>query len=605
MNDDIADEPRDTSASRPRSEPREEAGSLRAPTDSASASCGRDIFIILLLAAILFLPALPSRDPWNPDEPRYVEVAREMVERGDYLVPHLNGTPYPDKPPMFFWLAAALYRLGCGWNAGRVLAALASAGTLVITYWLARRYLTGLGPLFAALSMLTAFLFAATSKTGVIDPVLTFFTTATIGCGLSAMESDARRGRRWWLAAYALAGCGVLAKGPVGAFAPALVLTACGFALRRRVNRGGWIHAAGAALLLAIAAAWVGPAAIRGGEKYARELLSESPAYVVRSSSHHNPFYYYFALAPLLLLPWTFLIVPAFHSAARAWRGSRERGAAVGLAWFGAVFLFFTCMSAKRVGYIMPLMPAFGLLMGRYFEEARRNEHPWRRVHRVLERAMVCIMAVLLALIVIAAPATRRIIAALPLRDPTLKQEVLDAARGVQLPVICGAALALAWLLAAWRRRGGRAGAAFVAVVGALVAISLTIDFALLPRANRFKSGRFFIARAQEGMRRARKVYLYKKDFDGVYNLYAGVVSFPVLYKPKDLKEAVEREEQIAVIGRDTDIAEVLGMPPRVGRIVATSRVGHRNMVLLVNWPEDVRPAGPDRHAPSPREDAP
>ena len=64
---------------------------------------------VVALVAVLFVPPLFTRDPWNPDEPRYAEVAREMVVLGQYLVPHLNGEPYSDKPPLFFWLAALFF----------------------------------------------------------------------------------------------------------------------------------------------------------------------------------------------------------------------------------------------------------------------------------------------------------------------------------------------------------------------------------------------------------------------------------------------------------------------------------------------------------------
>jgi len=74
------------------------------------------------LAAAVLVPSLFSRDLWPPDEPRYMEVAREMAVSGDYLVPELGGDTYVDKPPLFFWAAAGLYKLGAGFNAGRVVA---------------------------------------------------------------------------------------------------------------------------------------------------------------------------------------------------------------------------------------------------------------------------------------------------------------------------------------------------------------------------------------------------------------------------------------------------------------------------------------------------
>src|SRR5690349_24792900 len=58
----------------------------------------RLLWLLLLLPVALFLPALPI------DETRYLAVAWEMRLHGDFLVPHLNGAPYSDKPPLLFWL---------------------------------------------------------------------------------------------------------------------------------------------------------------------------------------------------------------------------------------------------------------------------------------------------------------------------------------------------------------------------------------------------------------------------------------------------------------------------------------------------------------------
>jgi len=64
------------------------------------------------------LPMVASawvRDLWAPDEPRYAQVAREIFEGGDFLVMHLCGELYPDKPPLLFWLSG-LFGWLSGWS---------------------------------------------------------------------------------------------------------------------------------------------------------------------------------------------------------------------------------------------------------------------------------------------------------------------------------------------------------------------------------------------------------------------------------------------------------------------------------------------------------
>ena len=77
----------------------------------------RQVLLLCALGAATFLPSLPLRDLWNPDEPRYAEVAREMRVTGEWLVPHLNGEIYSEKPPLLFWLSALGQMAGLGFNA--------------------------------------------------------------------------------------------------------------------------------------------------------------------------------------------------------------------------------------------------------------------------------------------------------------------------------------------------------------------------------------------------------------------------------------------------------------------------------------------------------
>jgi len=202
------------------------------------------------------------------------------------IVAHLNGEVYPDKPAFFFWLVAGLMRLGFGFAAGRVLAALAATGTLLLVYDLGRRLYGREVGLMAALVTLTTMLFAWICKLGVLDPPLSFCVVAAIACGHRAFEEGRRRGL-WWLAAYAAAGVGVLIKGPVAIAVPAIVLAAYGIARRREVRGGGWWHLAGACLLLAVVAAGMAPSLIQGGEAYAREIVfGQTAQRFTRNASH-------------------------------------------------------------------------------------------------------------------------------------------------------------------------------------------------------------------------------------------------------------------------------------------------------------------------------
>ena len=79
-------------------------GSERAsPGDSATSS---DCLWLLGLGLLLIATGIGLRDPWPADEPRFALIARDMVLTGDWLLPHVGGDIYSDKPPLFFWLIA-------------------------------------------------------------------------------------------------------------------------------------------------------------------------------------------------------------------------------------------------------------------------------------------------------------------------------------------------------------------------------------------------------------------------------------------------------------------------------------------------------------------
>jgi 4-amino-4-deoxy-L-arabinose transferase-like glycosyltransferase len=549
----------------------------------------RDIFIILLLACAVLLPSLWTRDLWNPDEPRYMAVGWGMVETGDYLVPHLSGYVYPDKPPLFFWLAAFFYRIGFGLNGGRVVAALATVGTILVTYFLGRRRIGERAGLTAALVTMTLMFFLATSKMGVIDTLVTFLMVSTIACGLRAMEPETGARRRWWLAAYALTGLAVLTKGPVGVVVPLIVLASYGIAMRKKVRPGGWVHLAGAFLMVNIVGWWLVPALVAGGGEYANEILfSQTAKRLVKSPSHEAPFYHYLMLLPGIMFPWSLLLVPAGWSAWKAWRRDREPAAALGVTWFLSIFLFFSAVSGKRAGYILPIAPAVGLILARYLLSAERaGQISWPRLYRVLSRITLAVMGAGIVLCMISALVAGPITGLLYPNEADLQAEVAGLAKGAPLALALPAAVIILLVIYGWRRALERPAALAAVLVLLVVVTSVAVDLVLLPKANNVKSGLNFAEAADPYLRRAAQVCLYKNDFSGVYNIYTDRVSIPIIpTRGQALEEALASPDRVAVIGRDADIEKKLGQPPAIGREAVRVRVGHRNMVLLVNWPE-------------------
>jgi 4-amino-4-deoxy-L-arabinose transferase len=89
-------------------------------------------FFAIVFCVNLLIP----RDLWVQDEARYGEVLREMIATQGWLVPHLNGYPYPDKPPLFFWLVAGIAKVvGQKECAFRLLSVLSTLAATSLPSW--------------------------------------------------------------------------------------------------------------------------------------------------------------------------------------------------------------------------------------------------------------------------------------------------------------------------------------------------------------------------------------------------------------------------------------------------------------------------------------
>lgn len=319
--------------------------------------------LVLLLISILTRPLIPL------DETRLASVAWEMWNRGSWIVPHLNGVPYSHKPPLLYWI------VGLGWWAFgvnavwvRLVPALFALLGSVLTARMARRLwpqdveTATLAPwLLFGTGLWTAFgdLFAT------YDAPLAFFVLA--GAFGILRASEARLASGFACAGLAL-GLGLLTKGPV-VLVPVLPLALLapwwgGAAVRERP--GAWYAGCLLALTLAIAVAlsWVIPAAHLGGPDYGAAILWNQTAHrLVGSFAHRRSFWFYLAFLPIVLAPWS-LWPEAWRSLARLLRRP-ERGVRFCLALCVPAPILLSLVSGKQVYYLLPVLPAFALLLSR------------------------------------------------------------------------------------------------------------------------------------------------------------------------------------------------------------------------------------------------
>lgn len=318
--------------------------------------------IIFLLWFIFFFLPVGNRGLWNPDEPRYLQVAWEMVNANAYLIPIFNGDLYAHKPPLFFWLTILMSKISAFETASRYVSALMSLGTIFLTYLMGKRYGGPRIGFTAALILMTTGLFLWLMGTGNIDTTLTFFTTLAL---YGFLLYEEKKKWFWIFLAYTSCGIGILVKGPVALLTPWLIFLI--WTIHRRSFKKEnipYLHLTwGPAIALGIAAIWVLPACFIGGESYTKELLiTHNIGRAIDSFAHESPWYYYFLNFPGMFAPWSLVFLTVLFHLKTELTESR-RPFHFYFVWFVGSIFFFTLFSGKRSQYLLPAYPAFSLVL--------------------------------------------------------------------------------------------------------------------------------------------------------------------------------------------------------------------------------------------------
>jgi 4-amino-4-deoxy-L-arabinose transferase-like glycosyltransferase len=314
-----------------------------------------------LVAAIAISIHLGGHPLLDADEGRNGEVGREMAVTNDYVMPRLDALPYVDKPIVYFAAeAAAMEVLGPTETAARLPALLFTFLTAALVAWFARRLWGAEAGWISAIVMLSMPLTVAFAHMVIFDSALMLFITAAmIAFYLSLEEQQKEQQKRWATVAWLAIGLGVITKGPVAIALPLMV--AIPYAIRRR--RFGALWSWGGLLAFALA---IGPW-IWGVTKVVPDFLhyvlvtETAQRLATKALKRTGPPWYF---VPLLIggaLPWCFV-------AAGGWRAEedQDRNARLYLwLWILIPFLFFSLSQSKRPQYVLPLMPAIGLLAAR------------------------------------------------------------------------------------------------------------------------------------------------------------------------------------------------------------------------------------------------
>ncbi|BCM93836.1 undecaprenyl phosphate-alpha-4-amino-4-deoxy-L-arabinose arabinosyl transferase [Abditibacteriota bacterium] len=350
------------------------------------------------LAALVFLTVffrLGSYGLIDADEGRYASIPREMLARGDWVIPTLNGAEFFDKPVLLYWSEMLTFSaFGVNELAARLAPALWSLAAIVAVYALSRRTFGQRAAFLSTAILGTTVMWPVMGRTVITDTPLASLTTLALcfwWLGHTEREIQGANRRTLWFALFWVSlGLGVLTKGPIalllcfGAIIP--YLTWC--RPQKGWKMGAWW---GIPLMILVAAPWFVLIQMREPEfgrlfwweqNFARFLGSKGVP------DHWESPYYFLPLLPAIFFPWSVFmplaltqVIPIFRRA--RWSAelnleSNEKARAVVFLIFGATFtlLFFSVSKSKIVTYIAPMVPLVSVLLGAYIDAQWENRRP-------------------------------------------------------------------------------------------------------------------------------------------------------------------------------------------------------------------------------------
>jgi 4-amino-4-deoxy-L-arabinose transferase-like glycosyltransferase len=330
------------------------------------------------------------------DEPRFAEASREMIERGDYIVPYFNNQFRFDKPPLAYWAQVASFKIfGESDFAARLPSAIAAALVAMSIFGWGQRIADARLGFWAAIIFTLSLQTFLHAKGAVADMWLVLFVTIAHWAGFELIEN---RKTWWWIFYFSLA-LGFLAKGPI-AWTPLLTIAAIRFFQRDLQIARQFKFGRGILLVLVVVAAWGIPALVRtNGEFFTvgigRHVIARSFGAMEGHGSNSLGVYllllpFYFVTVFASFFPWS-IKLPGLARRIWANRDCLDTYLIIGAA---IIFVIFSLVKTKLPHYTLPAFPLLALLLTRHFSDSEK----------IFRRCAIAAFAIYLAIASIVPP---------------------------------------------------------------------------------------------------------------------------------------------------------------------------------------------------------
>ncbi len=350
---------------------------------------------IILVAVLMYYGFLGDYPLADPDEGRYAEIAREMLESGDFVTPHLNYVKYLEKPPLFYWLtAASMAVLGENELAVRTVSAIAGLLSVLLVIGLGRRLFgprTGLAAGWIYLTSVQPFVLA---RLPIIDILFSLCLSATWGAWWLGYTATGMTGKkRWFTVAWACLGLATMSKGLAAIVLTCFITLMFLLVCRNLAEIKFMAWWPGPVAFAIIVAPWHLAVGYRNPEFWHFYIVVQHFARLM-GDEHVKPVWFFPATLPLGMMFWGAFLFPAMAKAIRSGfetakyastrsmellsqrRNSscsdriqdKDQSEAILLLviWVVAVVGLFSLSKCKLLPYVLPSYPALALLVGRH-----------------------------------------------------------------------------------------------------------------------------------------------------------------------------------------------------------------------------------------------
>jgi 4-amino-4-deoxy-L-arabinose transferase-like glycosyltransferase len=350
--------------------------------------------ILSLTLGAFFSFEAAKRPLASPDEGRYCEIPREMIENADYLTPRLNTVKYFEKPPLFYWMqVASFHGLGYSDFAARFANILMSLIGCLITFAFGWHVLSPRVGILSCLILATSLLYYGISRIVILDmTVSVFITGAILSMARGLLLPSGRSQKMCILASYVFCALGFMTKGIIGFSIPGSIIL-----IWILVNRQwAWfkisLNPIGIFIFLGLVAPWHILVSLKNPEfAYFYFVHEHIIRLITQSHQRYQPFWFFIPIYIGGLFPWIGFWILSLKNSLICFSQKQiiphKNVLNLLCIWFGFIIFLFSLSQSKLIPYILPAFPATALWLGHFINDRISNAPSNPGAMRSLDRA--------------------------------------------------------------------------------------------------------------------------------------------------------------------------------------------------------------------------